>query len=175
MVGACRAAYCADLSPPPTLCGEREVSSLGPAALQPLWEELDDVILHHDLGAASARVVEARKRGRLRVTSTFEAYVEAGSPPYHLGSPADAGARPPEAAIVITLFGDGTASVNGTKVASDDMVDAVLVRLDSKSEPHAKALIRAEGNVPYGRVIGMMDRATRANLDPGIESGIQPR
>ena len=167
LVEACRDAYCVDLSPSPTLCREKDLSGMGPGALLPLWEELDNAIVRHDWEAASAPVLEARKRARVRVTAAFGTYVEAGSPPYQVGSATQTGNVLP-GAIVIMLLADGTASVDGTKVASDDMVDALLLRLASRREPHTKALIRAEPKVPYGRVIGMMDRAILAHLEPEI-------
>jgi hypothetical protein len=90
--------------------------------------------------------------------------------PYETGSP-DVTTRavvPTDRPIVVLLHADGSASVEGRKLARDEAVDAVFVRLASERPRNTKVLIRAEPSVAYGRVVAMMDRAIRAELAPEI-------
>jgi hypothetical protein len=172
LVDACRRDYCRDLSPPPSICTGDDASQLGPTAVAPLWEELDEAILRHDVGPKAEQVIAARKRARETVQRALQKYVEAGSPPYHVEDPHEAppAATSPEGAIVIRLYEDGTASVDGTKVPNDDGVDAILERGAARGP--ARALIEPDGNIPYRRVVGMIDRAIRAHLEPQIGSPV---
>jgi hypothetical protein len=87
LVDACRGDYCGELSPPPSLCTGDDASRLGPTAIAPLWEELDEAILRHDVGPKAEQVIAARKRARETVQRALARYVEAGAPPYHVEDP----------------------------------------------------------------------------------------
>ncbi len=171
LVTTCRDSYCPDLpAPRPALCDRADAGGLGPAVTKQMWAELGDAIVRHDLGASAEAVLDAKKRARVAATSALEAYLEAGSPPYETGSP-DVTTRavvPTDRPIVVVLHADGSASVEGRKLARDEAVDAVFVRLASERPRNTKVLIRAEPSVAYGRVVAMMDRAIRAELAPEI-------
>jgi hypothetical protein len=87
LVDACRRDYCAELSPPPSLCARDAAPDLAPSALAPMWEELEDAILRHDVGSRSEQVIAARKRAKRTIEAALEKYYEAGSPPYHDEAP----------------------------------------------------------------------------------------
>jgi hypothetical protein len=76
-IRACRDAYCPKLSPRPALC-DREAKTASEAA--PLWRELDDAILRHDLGSRAEELIAVRVRGENEVAAALAGYFEAGSP-----------------------------------------------------------------------------------------------
>jgi hypothetical protein len=172
LADACRNDYCGELSPSPSICTADDASQVGPTAIAPLWEQLDEAILRHDVGANAEQVIAAQKRARETVQRALARYVEAGSPPYHVEVPhaPPPSATSPERSIVIRLYEDGTASVDGTTVPTDDGIDAILEREATRGP--ARALIEPDVDVPYRRLIGVIDRATRAHLQPEVRSTV---
>jgi hypothetical protein len=121
------------------------------------------------LGARRWTGARAKDRARQKIAKAFDTYVDAGSPPYRVDSAAKGKAGAP--GVVVALFADGAASVDGVKVRSDENVGPMLVRRGTEAGPHPTAFINVAPNVPYARVIDMMDRAMRAGLEPSM--GIQ--
>jgi hypothetical protein len=87
LVDACSRDYCADLSPPPSLCARDPAPDLVPTALAQMWGELEDAILRHDLGSRTEPMFAARERAKRKVEAALERYYEAGSPPYRVDTP----------------------------------------------------------------------------------------
>lgn len=96
LVETCRDAYCPELAVRPPLCSA-DFSQLGASSV-PMWEELDEAILAHELGSAAPRVIEARRRAKQKTGAALERYVDAGSPSYRLVPTATPNAPPPDAA-----------------------------------------------------------------------------
>jgi biopolymer transport protein ExbD len=63
----------------------------------------------------------------------------------------------------IGLLPDGTTTVNGQKVASDDAV-LPLALAERAQHPEVKAVIQADGHVYHQRVIHIMDLLSQADI-----------
>ncbi len=80
---ACAEAYCPHLSAPkPRLCDAASGATESVTKTAQAWRELDEQILHHDLGPRAQPVLEARQRASARALGALQAYFDAGSPPY---------------------------------------------------------------------------------------------
>ncbi|MFO0676775.1 MAG: biopolymer transporter ExbD [Polyangiaceae bacterium] len=72
----------------------------------------------------------------------------------------------------VALVADGTTSVDSAKVANDDAIYPMAVEA-LKKNAELRAVIRAENNVPHGRVLHVLDLLKQAKISK-IAFGISP-
>ena len=148
VVGPCTKAYCPQLSAPlPALCNSPAPTDN--AALVDAVQALDVAILKHDLADPRAATALGWKANVFRHVT-----VSLAKP---LASIADS---PPPVFAVEMLPGE--IWINREHV-SDDML-LVRARRACAENPETRAVLRADGRVPHGEVVRVIDQLKRAGI-----------
>jgi len=65
--------------------------------------------------------------------------------------------------FAIALYADGSATVNGQRLANDDQILA-LARAEHQAHPDVRAVVQADGKVLHERVIHAVDLLSQAGI-----------